>query len=189
MKKLYKIIGTSVLAALALLSISPQAANAVSGQTNLTVDIPPFLVLYYPAALRINLADKSTVVKDEQLFEFDEAGDLSTILTTSSAEFIDTIYLEVPNIWAIRGVTASGNAKVHIGPSEITLTDAVSKQEIKVAVPIVNGKGDEDIVALSGSLPVFGKIGMTISLGGLNVPGSKTGSFTGGFYEMTVTSL
>jgi hypothetical protein len=202
MKKLFKTLGICALALPAYLASTSGAAQAVTGSTNLTIIVPEFIVLYYPTALTITLADVGTAATPTALMTGTEAADVVTPVTLDDGDDGDkysaTKALTINNVWAVRGLTPTGTVKVAITPATaIDLTHSVDNTK-KITIPANglkvadsdNTTGGANITtALNGMTAVPGNIKMTLNMSSLNATGAKSGSYSAtGAYTITVTS-
>jgi hypothetical protein len=164
------------------------------------IDVPTFLVLYYPEKLRINLADMSISEKDSSPYPFvyDEAtNSLNAVLTSNDNDvYSSSKQLVVPNIWAVRGVSSNGNATVAISSagSMDLFSDAgdhsttISISDLKIVDRSDNADSELNI-ALQGMMPIYCGVSMTLDLSSLNDYGVKSGSFSGFSYTITVSDI
>lgn len=187
MNKLTRIIGTCSLAALGTLGLAGNGQAATSsGTTSLSVTIPAFAILYYPSSIAVTLADKTDGdgVDTLQDLTYDESTDTMSgeVLPVAAPSNAATITL--PKVWAVRGLSSSGNATVAISSSSTTLTKT-GGGTIGMSALKVNGSTGSTTVALSGMTAVKGNVGMTLDMSSA----SQSGQFTGGSYTITVTVL
>lgn len=187
----------AVVAASLSFTNNVQAATA-TGTTSLTITVPPFVVLYYPSALNIVLADPGTTQTATSSVSWAEGNaDPSPSLTVSSADvYANNKAITIPNIWAIRGISASGKASVSItGTSGQTTTVSNTGKDIDVSGLQVSSDsveaGTNILVPLAGMTPVYGNVLMTLDMDELNsgAAGIKSGNYTGGQYTITVQVL
>ena len=198
MKKLLKFMGVAVVAA-ACFSLPNHDARGASqtATTTLTVTVPPYVVLYYPSNLTLVLADvgsNKAATADVSWTETDTNPNPTLTVSPFSAPYSASKSLTVPNIWAIRGISASGSATVAIaGTSNQTTTVSNSGTNIPISGLSVSsgstGAATTIPVLLNGMTPVFGNVGMTLDMTALNSAsaGVKSGNYTGGQYSITVT--
>lgn len=197
MKKQLKYLGMAIFAAasISLTSYDAQSATA-SGTTTLRVTVPPYVVLYYPSALTIVLADIGTTQSPTASVDWTENNEDPTpsLTVSSTGPYSAAKSLTVPNVWAIRGVSASGNASVSIAGSTGTST-TVSNSGKNIPITGLNvssgsvAAGTPITVPLTGMSPVLGNVGMTLDMSALNSgsSGVLSGTYTGGQYSITVT--
>lgn len=192
MKKQVKHIGIAMLASLGLLGTGNNA-QAVTGATTLTVSVPAFLVLYYPTALKVNLYDASTATATANVESSENAGgtidDPTLALTVSSANNYSSKTINIPKVWAIRGITNSGTASVSIALNNATLTESANNspsKTITVSAPKINNSSANETITLTGMTPVYGSVTMTLDLSNLN--GAKAGNFVGTSPTYTITA-
>ncbi|NTW56317.1 MAG: hypothetical protein HGB20_04650 [Chlorobiaceae bacterium] len=198
MKKLLKFMGVAVVAAACFYLPNHDARGASqTATTTLTVTVPPYVVIYYPTSLKVILADAGSTTTSTAAVSWTETDtDPNPTLTVSpfTAPYSASKSLTVPNIWAIRGISASGSAGVAIaGTSNQTTTVTNSGKNIPISgLNVSSGSvaaGSSITVPLNGMTPVYGNVGMTLDMTALNSisPGVKSGDYTGGQYSITVT--
>jgi len=193
MKKLFKSLGICFLALPVLLALTgnPSQAATASGITALTVNLKPFVILYYPTSLKINLADilTSTGVDTLNNVVLTEGGSLDANITVPAAgTVVSERTLTILKAWAVRGLTSTGEAEIDITPS-LTL-DHASGGSLPVTLTVTTdqGTGDTNVAqTLKGMSAQYGSINMTFDLANL---GSATQAFSGDYgstnYTITV---
>lgn len=193
MKKMVKLLGTSALGLLGTLTPGSNVM-AVTGSTTVTVSVPAFLVLYYPTNLTINLYDASTATATATLSSTESPADTftTTALTVASADVYGSKTVNIPNAWAVRGITNGGSARVQIATNNATLTESTNNspsKTITVSAPKINGVDNDENIALTGMSPVYGSVTLTLDMSALN--SAKSGSFVGTTptYTITATAL
>ncbi len=193
MKKMVKILGTSALGLFGMITPGSNVM-AVTGSTTVTVSVPAFLVLYYPTNLTINLYDASTATATAALSSTESPADTftTTALTVASADVYGSKTVNIPNAWAVRGITNGGSARVQIATNNATLTESTNNspsKTITVSAPKINGIDNDENIALTGMSPVYGSVTLTLDMSALN--SAKSGSFVGTTptYTITATAL
>ena len=200
MKKLFKTLGICSLALPACLALAGGSASAasVSGSTNLTVTVPPFITLYYPTALKLTLADagSSAIATTADVTGTEAAGviNAATLDVSSAANpYTATKSLTINDVWAVRGLTASGSVTVAITQTAITLTNgtktiSIPAAGLKVADAVTTAGAASITSALTGMTPAKGNIKMTLDMSTLNTAGAISGAYTlNSAYTITVT--
>ncbi len=181
----FRHIGIGLLSGICLLGPCRQASAATStGTTTLSVTIPPFAILYYPTSIAMTLKDKSVAggVDTAQSLTYDESTDaVSAVISPGSAPS-NSATITLPNVWAVRGLSTGGNATVAISSTASTLTNT-GGGTISIGTLKVNNTAGSATVALSGMTAVTGSVGMNIDMSNA----TKSGTFTGGSYTLTMT--
>lgn len=178
-QKLKKTLAILALGALLTAPLSKTGNAAVegvtaSGNTDISVTLPPIIILHYISEVSLSFTDISTSV-DEGAGSWDIAwtdaasnvsGELTSALlddATTEPDGKTTFNITLPNVWAVRGYSSSGTASLLIeegnttlenGQSEIVLSDfSVSDDE-----PELNGlaKGNATIGSVSFVMDIIG---------------------------------
>jgi hypothetical protein len=193
MKKLLKSLAIGTLALPFALALNGGKAEAVTGTTALTVNVPNFIILYYPSALTLNFANMTVdpAVGDSGTFSFGVATD-NTVTKTGADLTTSNTYsrtFTIPDIWAVRGITPSGTMDISIASTSSTLTNttagggSISVGSLEVT-PFGGSTGASLTgVTMTGMAPKFGSVGMTLNM----TSATKSGTFNGGSYTITVT--
>jgi hypothetical protein len=185
--KNFKNISIAALAGLSLLAPVHAALAAQSvGTTTLTVTIPPFAILYYPNSIAMTLKDKTDadgVNTSQNLLYNEETGAMDLEVDPGTAPSNSTS-ITLANVWAVRGLSTGGNATVAITSTASTLTLS-NGGTISIGTLKVNNTETSATVALTGMTPVKGSVGMTIDMANA----TRSGTFTGGSYTLTVTVI
>jgi hypothetical protein len=197
-----KSIITSIFLAVSMLPAGRTTASAATQNGSCTVSIvlPDCIILHYYAALNLNFSEYTGAVNEggdnNWNVAWSGAADGGNQLTTSSIQQVlpDLITLTIPNAWAIRGLSPSGNAKVSVTVVNNTLTSGTSKITIK------NGSGDtliDDNAGHSGSSittslngitttqATMGNVRMTLDFSQTN----RAGAHTGAQYKITAETI
>lgn len=164
---------------------------AASGQTSVTVSFPEIVVLHYRSDLTINFTGNSDLSVDENTTNISvplgsATGD-GTISTSGTAT--TSIPVEVQNMWAVRGITSTGEIEVSAqidtasgtttGGSEVVMGSLLAKSGVSSGATInVTSSG----LAIANA--VYG--GITFNLDITNV--IETGSHTGMEYTITASA-
>lgn len=177
----------------------PASAATKSGSTNVSIVLPDCIILHYYSALNLNFSDSNGAV-DQGGNNWNVAWSGATSggnqLSASNIYQVvpDLVTLTIPNAWAIRGLSPSGNAKVTLTVVNNTLTSGTSKILIK------NGTGDTFIsdngghsgtsitTSLNGittTQATMGNVKMTLDFSQTN----KAGAHTGGQYKITAETI
>jgi hypothetical protein len=197
MRKGLKYTGLAIVAAAGIFLTNNQAqAATANGTTTLKLTVPAYVVLYYPGALNIVLADVGSTQTSTASVAWTEndADPTPSLTVSSSGPYSGAKALTVPNVWAIRGVSSSGNATVAItGTTGTSTTVSNSGKNIPISgLNVSSGAvtaGSSISVPLNGMTPVYGNVGMTLDMTALNsgTSGVKSGDYTGGQYSISVT--
>ncbi len=191
-----------------LLTCLSGTANAVvdggkqssSGTAKVTANVPQFIVLHYYSSLTLNFETPTSEALDQGdntmtvSWEGAASGDqLSTAnLMDAKLELDGTkTTVKMPNVWAIRGFSKSGNA-------EVTVTipsggDVLSNGESKIGmsnVKVNDGKNSggsikTNLGGIAKSSATFGGIELDLDFSKTN----RSGSHNGGQYTITASTI
>jgi hypothetical protein len=193
---------TSVYFAVLVLFAGNITATAASksGSTDVSIVLPDCIILHYYSTLTLNFSDKNGAVdqggNNNWNVAWSGAANGGNQLSASSIYQIlpDLVTVTIPNAWAIRGLSPSGNAKVTMTVVNNTLTSGASKITIK------NGAGDTLIsdngghsgtsitTSLNGittSQATMGNVKMTLDFSQTN----RAGAHSGGQYKITAETI
>jgi hypothetical protein len=197
---------TGMIIAAAMLFSGSNSAQAVvaapgastSGDTKVQVSITEFIILHYYSDLTLNFAAPTQAVNEGAKAWDDVAwstgtyeGDIS-LSDVKGVNSEDKVLVNLNNLWAVRGFSGSGNAKVSIDNSNADMKNEdndnsiITMGDLKVTS---NGKSDKAIeVPLNGiskGRATKGGVSMTLDF-------SKTttsGTHTGGLYKITAETI
>lgn len=190
----------STLIALVLLTAlsSPALAASTSGTTNVSVRVPEFIVLHYYSGITLNFNAPTAEAIDEgsNSFDADWSGNTSgngldaNDLMTASFELDGTkTAVRLNNVWAVRGFSTSGNARIDITTPSDKLQNGSS--EIKMSNVKVSDdaqSGSTITVKLNGiskNRATTGNIEMDLDFSNT----TRSGSHTGGEYTINATTI
>lgn len=211
-----KTLAIVTLAALLLTSFgkvghAAATASGATGSTDVSVSLDGIVILHYISGITLNFNNLSGVGIDEGADTWDvtwadgEAsggtGLTTNPLTSSTASESDgSITVHIPNVWAVRGISSSGNAKVSIaltedsitnttdGSTDLTPTIQITGAEVMFSGTTGTSGEDALFVQLGGILKSQAKIGdvnLTLDMSSANA----TGSYTGGVYTITAEAV
>ncbi len=190
----------NIIIAIALLAgFSSQAlAASTSGVTNVAVSVPEFIILHYYSGITLNFDTPAAEAIDEgnSGVEADWNGSTSGngldagSLMNASLELDGTkTNVKLNNVWAVRGFSKSGDAKIEVtvpsgtlqnGSSEITMSD------VKVSDDAQSGKSiTTKLNGISKGRATTGNIEMDLDFSNTTL----SGSHTGGQCTITATTL
>lgn len=171
-----------------------------SGTAKVTANVPQFIVLHYYSSLTLNFETPTSEALDQGdnamsvSWEGAASGDqLSTAnLMDAKLELDGTkTTVKMPNVWAIRGFSRSGNAEVNVTiPSG---GDVLSNGESKIGmsnVKVNDGKNSGSSIktnlgGIAKSSATFGGIELDLDFSKTN----RSGSHTGGQYTITASTI
>ena len=167
--------------------------------TNVSIKLPNCIILHYYSGLTINFEQFSSAI-DEGSADFavqftGEAQSQNDIGVESREISIPSrVSLNLPNVWAIRGLSPSGNAKVSITVTKSELVSGTSRITIAQGS---NGILIEDNYGHSGtnintSLNGIGTTEATVGNVRMTLDFSRTtraGLHTGGQYKITAETI
>lgn len=193
---------TGMIIAAAMLFGNSQAAQAVagastSGETNVQVSVPEFIILHYYSDLTLNFAAPTQTV-DEGAMEWEKVAwtsgsyDGEIKLTKDAVEVNneDKFQVDLDNLWAVRGFSGKGKAKISIENKTANMIN--EKSVISMGNLMVTSKGvtsghsiDVPLNGISKANATKGGVTMTLDF-------SKTttsGMHTGGVYKITAETI
>jgi len=196
---------TGMMIAAAMLFGGSQSAQATvaapgastSGDTNVNVNIPDFIILHYYSDLTLNFAAPTQSV-DEGAKAWDNVawstgsydGDIQ--LTEDATEVNDgnKVNVKMKNLWAVRGFSNSGTADITITNTDDTMENSgslVVMEDLKVTTPSTGG--DTSITVplkgISKNNATKGGVSMTLNFNGT----TKSGMHSGGMYTITASTI
>lgn len=181
-------------------SVVESGSQSSKGTAKVTANVPQFIVLHYYSSLTLNFETPTSEALDQGdntmtvSWEGAAAGDqLSTAsLMDAKLELDGTkTTVKMPNVWAIRGFSQSGNAEVTVTiPSG---SDVLSKGESKIGMSNVKvNDGTNSGSSIKTNLGGIAKSSATFGGIELDLDFSKTnrsGSHTGGQYTITASTI
>lgn len=205
--KYLSLIGKS-LAMLLVLSFTADNAFAVveggnqssSGTAKVTANVPQFIVLHYYSSLTLNFETPTSEALDQGdntmsvSWEGAASGDQLTTANLMDAKLeLDgtKTTVKMPNVWAVRGFSKSGNAEVTVTiPSG---SDVLSNGESKIEMSNVKVNDGEssgssiktNLGGIAKSSATFGGIELDLDFSKTN----RSGSHTGGQYTITASTI
>jgi hypothetical protein len=197
-----KAIVTSLFLALLIFLAGNISASAFtkSGSTNVSIVLPDCIILHYYSALNLNFTDSNGAVDQGGNNNWNVAWSGATSggnqLSASTIYQVvpDLVTLTIPNAWAIRGLSPSGNAKVTLTVINNTLTSGTSKILIKNGTgdTLISDNGGHSGTSITTSLngitttqATMGNVKMTLDFSQTN----KAGAHTGGQYKITAETI
>lgn len=152
-------------------------AASTSGTTNLTINIPEFIVLHYSSSVVLNFEEptgSSLINEGPTTFtaSWDGATDGSGVTPNVTQIVGDEVTVTLPNIWGVRGFSHSGNARVSITvPGEVGENSATGS---KIRVNGAEIEGPET-VSLKRRVAAVGGVVLGLDLTQLTTAGSHQG--------------
>ncbi len=188
-----------IIAVVILTGLSSRAlAASASGTTNVSVRVPEFIVLHYFSAITMNFdapaAESLNEGSDDVNADWNGATDGNGLdaqsLMSASLELDGTATtLKLQNVWAVRGFSTSGNAKITITAANDTMSNGDSR--IKVSnIKVSDGaqSGSSITTKLNGiakDRATTGGIEMDLDFSNT----TRAGSHTGAQYTITATTI
>ena len=190
----------NIIIVIALLTgLSSQAlAASTSGTTNVSVRVPEFIVLHFYSTITLNFDAPTAEAIDEGSYDAEadwngntnSAGLDANSLMNASLELDATqTNVTLNNVWAVRGFSKSGNARIEVsvpsgklqnGSSEITMSN------VKVSDDAQSGSSiTTKLNGISKQRATTGNIEMDLDFSNT----SRSGSHTGGQYTITATTI
>jgi len=186
-----------IIAITLLTGLSSQALAArTSGTTNVSVRVPEFIVLHYYSNITLNFATPTSEAIDEGTNSVDadwngEANgselDANSLMNASIDGTNTSVKLN--NVWAVRGFSTSGNAKVEVTVPSNTLkngSSAITMSNVKVSDNAQSGSSiTTKLNGISQNRATTGNIEMDLDFSNT----TRSGSHTGGQYTITATTI
>ena len=188
----------NIIFALALLTgLSSQAlAASTSGTTNVSVRVPEFIVLHYYSNITLNFDTPTSEAIDEgnNSVAVDWNGnsngselDANSLMNASIDGTKTSVKLS--NVWAVRGFSKSGNARVEVSvPSDKMQngSSAITMSNVKVSDNAQSGSSiTTKLNGISKSKASTGNIEMDLDFSKT----TRSGSHSGGQYTITATTI
>ena len=177
--------GLAVVLLAAAIMTPGQNANAATGSTNVTINFPDIIVLHYTSALTLTFTPAlDTAVNDGATTPVGVAlvspATFNGALVPSApaaAAFPQTLAVTVNNVWAIRGITASGNINVTGALTTPTATNAGSTATASAFVVSSGATGPLATISLPapGFAATLGNIGFNLDTSAVTTAGAHTG--------------
>jgi hypothetical protein len=195
-------IRTAIFAALVAILFSGSAlAASASGTTNVTVNVPEFIILHYYSAITLSfdtpsaeaVSEGSSSANVDWNGSVSNAGELGAANLMNASLELDgkNTTVTLPNVWAVRGFSASGTAKVEIsvpaGKNTMTLNDSeIAISNLKVGDGSSSGSSiTTRLNGISRSRASFGSIEMDLDFSNT----SRSGLHSGAQYTITATTI
>ena len=194
---------TSLIAAtlLTIAMATPVAAATTSGTTNVTVTVPEFIILHYRSSVTLNFATPDSEALNEGSNSVDAAWDGTTSGGTDLAEAnlmnaaleLDgsKTTVKLSNVWAVRGFSRNGNAKVEVtvpaGKAVMSNEGSeISISNVKVGDNTTSGSSiTTKLNGITKNNATFGNIEMDLDFSMT----SRSGLHSGAQYTITATTI
>ena len=180
-----------------LTSLSSQALAATTcGTTDVCVRVPEFIVLHYYSNITLNFDTPTSEAIDEGNNNVDAdwngnaEGDELDANSLMSASINGTkTSVKLNNVWAVRGFSTSGNARVEVTVPSNTLkngSSAITMSNVKVSDSAQSGSSiTTKLNGISQNRATTGNIEMDLDFSKT----TRSGSHTGGQYTITATTI
>ena len=180
-----------------LTSLSSQALAATTcGTTDVCVRVPEFIVLHYYSDITLNFDTPTSEAIDEGSNSVDAdwngnaEGDELDANSLMSASIDGTkTSVKLNNVWAVRGFSTSGNARVEVTVPSATLkngSSAITMSNVKVSDNAQSGSSiTTKLNGISQNRATTGNIEMDLDFSKT----TRSGSHTGGQYTITATTI
>jgi hypothetical protein len=198
---------TGMMIAAAMLFGGSQSAQATvimpgastSGETKVQVNVPEFIILHYYSDLTLNFAAPTQAIDEEGKTLGDVAwstgtydGDIQLTQDAVEVNNNDEVLVNLNNLWAVRGFSGSGNAKISIDNSNADMKNEDNDNSIITMVDLKvtsnNESGTEIEVPLNGiskERATKGGVSMTLDFSET----TTSGLHTGGLYKITAVTI
>lgn len=174
-------------------------SQSAVGTTNISIELPDLIILHYYSGLTLNFEEFSSS-EDLGSAEFDvpwngEAESTSELTEENTGlDLPDRVSLQLPNVWAIRGLSPSGNAKVSISVKNKVLTSGPSRviiEEGEGNIQIEDNEGhsgttiNTSLKGIATSEATVGNVRITLNFSET----TRAGLHTGGQYKITAETI
>lgn len=174
-------------------------SKSTVGTTNISIKLPDLIILHYYSGLTLNFEEFSSS-QDLGFAEFDvpwngEAESTSELADENTElDLPDRVSLQLPNVWAIRGLSPSGNAKVSISVKNKVLTSGPSRviiEEGEGNIQIEDNEGhsgttiNTSLKGIATSEATIGNVRITLNFSET----TRAGLHTGGQYKITAETI
>lgn len=174
-------------------------SRSTVGTTNISIKLPDLIILHYYSGLTLNFEEFSSS-QDLGSAEFDVPWNGVVESTSELADenteldLPDRVSLQLPNVWAIRGLSPSGNAKVSISVNNKVLTSGPSRviiEEGEGNIQIEDNEGhsgttiNTSLKGIATSEATIGNVRITLNFSET----TRAGLHTGGRYKITAETI
>ncbi|MBM3162521.1 MAG: hypothetical protein FJZ79_04235 [Chlorobi bacterium] len=186
---------------LAVLSMpSPASGATKTGSTTVSITLPDCIILHYYSALNLRFEDYSQAVDEggggSWNVQWSGAADGGSQLSASTIQDVlpGTVAMTIPNVWAIRGLSPTGTAKVTIsvvnnqmlsGSSKITILSGAGQTRIDDNAGHSGTSINTSLNGLTTSSATIGNVRMTLDFSQTNMAGTHSG----GQYKITAETI
>ena len=187
-----------IAAALFFGTPSQAFAASTSGTTNVSVRVPEFIVLHYFSTITLNFDTPTAEAIDEGKSDVDVDWNGSSngngldanSLMNASLELDGTkTSVSLNKVWAVRGLSKSGNARVEVTVPSNTLqngSSTITMSNVKVSDGAQSGSSiTTKLNGISKSRATTGNLEMELDFSNT----SRSGSHTGGMYTISATTI
>lgn len=164
-----------------------QGAIAASGQTNVSIDFPDIIILHYISDLTLTFTGDLDTQTDES--SGSDSAALATTVTfdanttptaAGATDLPDSVAVTVTNVWAVRGITSSGQIRVtpSIDTAAATVdgsTTTMSMLQVKTAAVAAGDPIDCDAPGFPLANAVLGDIVFDLDVSAVTVAKSHSG--------------
>ncbi|WP_287373443.1 hypothetical protein [Prosthecochloris sp.] len=202
-----KTLAIVTLAALLLTSfgkVGHATVSGATGSTDVSVNLSGIIILHYISGITLDFETLSEGIDEGSSGTWDVTwadGEASggtglttgTLTSSKVSESDGSITVHIPNVWAVRGISSSGNAEVSIALTTPIITNETSASSATITITQAelqqaSNEGTNIDVQLGGILKSQARIGdvnLTLDMSSANA----TGSYTGGVYTITAEAV
>ncbi|MCF8383708.1 MAG: hypothetical protein K9G39_08990 [Chlorobium sp.] len=179
---------------------APVSGSQKTGTTTLSIKLPDCIILHYYSALNLTFEEYSRAIEEggggTWNVQWNGAAAGGNQLSASSIQDVlpGTVALTIPNVWAIRGLSPSGNAKVTItvvnnqlvsGSSKITILSGSDQTLIDDNAGHSGTSINTSLNGIAASNATIGNVRMTLDFSKTNMAGAHSG----GQYKITAETI
>jgi len=175
--------------------------STVSSSTDILTTIPDCIILHYYASIVLNFeqmlqpAESGSSGIWKATWAGDARGENELLHQTGESAIPNIVTVTLSNVWAVRGFSSTGSARVTIAPEISRLTSGTA------VIVIAEGTGEnleiDDNAGQKGSSISTGLRGIgktTATIGNVKMPlnftgATKAGLYSGGLYKITAETI
>jgi len=179
---------------------APLSGASKTGTTTLSITLPDCIILHYYSTLNLTFEEYSQAVDEGGSgtwnVQWSGAAEGGNQLSASTIQNVlpGTVTMTIPNVWAVRGLSPSGNAKVTLtvvnsqlvsGSSKITILSGSGQTQIDDNAGHSGTSINTSLNGIAASNATIGNVRMTLDFSQTNMAGAHSG----GQYKITAETI
>lgn len=200
LKSAFSALALSTVLQSACFSTPAAEAATKTGNTTLSITLPDCIILHYYSALNLTFEEYAQAVDEGGSgtwnVQWSGAADGGSQLSASTIQDVlpGTVAMTIPNVWAVRGLSPSGNAKVTLtvvnsqlvsGSSKITILSGAGQTQIDDNAGHSGTSINTSLNGIAASNATIGNVRMTLDFSQTNMAGAHSG----GQYKITAETI